>query len=703
MRFIPAICLGLGVAVLLLAIYLAVDLVDGQRTTVREAQEAARRQAVDAAGEIDSELKRQAHLADQLAEQMSSGRLTGESLNGRLMEIMEAGPDLHAIGVAYAPFSLGPQQRLYAPSCFRREGSLQLLQFEEELDYTNPEIGWYADALEGRSGWAEPIWHETGGFITAVYSTPFSRSDGNREVTGVVFLLMNMTSIQKQFARLELGHTGYATVISQQGFFLVHPSPVSVQEHVNLFQLPEVQSDETARRALANATQGGSGMLDFQNRLTGQASFFFYEPIPEAGWSVFVTLIKDEIPRDQREFRRQVIHTSVSVIAGLTGLAVWFCVGLYRKHFRVSILWCLAGFSSLLLLAGLVMIRYVVFNQASEDDRDSISVVDPSGLDAFLQSRRVQAGSGEPPALIPTGIFLQSMKFTGPDEILITGYLWQKYAENLPQRISQGFTFPDAISPQITEAYRRREDNLETVGWYFETHLRQNLNVSRYPFDHSDVSIRLWHKDLGSDVVLVPDLASYSLLNPAGRPGLNEDLSVSGWEVSGSFFDYKFVEYQTNLGIPGQFEEGRVAELNFNVRLKRRLLDVMISNGIPLGVVLVMLFAILASSTKDEDESKLLGFNPSGVLRVGSALFFVVLLAHIQLRSTLGVNEVVFMESFYFLVYVTILLISLHNFLFSQEKFNRGPLGYNNGLVQKLLFWPALFGASLVITILRFY
>jgi hypothetical protein len=178
---------------------------------------------------------------------------------------------------------------------------------------------------------------------------------------------------------------------------------------------------------------------------------------------------------------------------------------------------------------------------------------------------------------------------------------------------------------------------------------------------------------------------------------------VSGWTISASFFDYKFVEYQTDLGIPGQFEVGRRPELNFNVRLKRLLLDAMISNGIPLGIVLVMLFAILATSTTDEEESKLLGFNPSGVLRIGSALFFVVLLAHIQLRSRLDVDEVVFMESFYFLVYLTILAVSLHNFLFSLARFNRGPLGYHHGLVQKLLFWPLLFSASLVVTILRFY
>jgi len=169
------------------------------------------------------------------------------------------------------------------------------------------------------------------------------------------------------------------------------------------------------------------------------------------------------------------------------------------------------------------------------------------------------------------------------------------------------------------------------------------------------------------------------------------------------FFDYKFENYDSSLGIPGRSSDAVVPELNFNVRIQRYLLDVIIGNGIPLMMVMVMLFAMLASSTRDQDESKLLGFNAASVMRVGSALFFIVLLAHIQLRSRIQVQQVVFMEYIYFVVYAAILLVSLHNFLFSLERYNKGPLGYRNGLVQKLLYWPLVYGALLLITVLHFF
>ena len=65
-------------------------------------------------------------------------------------------------------------------------------------------------------------------------------------------------------------------------------------------------------------------------------------------------------------------------------------------------------------------------------------------------------------------------------------------------------------------------------------------------------------------------------------------------------------------------------------------------------IVVVMLFSVVVSCTKDPDEAQLLGFGPSTVMRITSALFFVVLLAHIHLRDSLQIQEVAFIEYIYF-------------------------------------------------------
>jgi preprotein translocase subunit Sec61beta len=262
---------------------------------------------------------------------------------------------------------------------------------------------------------------------------------------------------------------------------------------------------------------------------------------------------------------------------------------------------------------------------------------------------------------------------------------------------------PDAVEADLEEVYRRRRGDGETVGWRFQATLRQVMDVSRYPLDHDNVSIRLLPMGLDSRVTLIPDLISYTSLTPGAQPGLEEALELSGWDITGSFFDYKYASYNTDLGIPDYEGEESLPELHFNIELKRELLDAAIANGIPLLVVLMMLFAVVLTRTSDQEESKLFGFNPSGVVRICAALFFVVLLAHIQLRNELQAQEIVFLEYSYFLVYLALLLTALHTFLFFKSGVDFRLVQYRDGLILKLAYWPLLFALQLLAAIAIFY
>ncbi len=116
-----------------------------------------------------------------------------------------------------------------------------------------------------------------------------------------------------------------------------------------------------------------------------------------------------------------------------------------------------------------------------------------------------------------------------------------------------------------------------------------------------------------------------------------------------------------------------------------------------------MLFAIVAAATKDQSESELAGFSPSAVMRICSALFFVVLLAHIQLRQTIQVHEIVYLEYIYLTVYLVVLLTSIHTFLFLLKRFSIPLVEYENSLIIKLLFWPVVLGLQFAITAVFFY
>jgi hypothetical protein len=694
-----------GVVLLLISLYLGLDLAYQRRAAVSEAKEAARQQVVDTAKGLDEELDHYAKLADELASAIGTERLSAQELTPRLKRDLEANPNLHSIGAAYAPSAQIEGRRLFAPYWERREGELHLLQLEDSLGTTGADNTWFVEAMAGEAGWREPVWDASRQAVTATYSTPFPGAEkgSGKDAAGVVWLSFSMESVGERLQALDLGPTGYAGIVSKKGYPLAYPSAAMVRNRVSFFDLPEVRSDPSFLAVVESATRGERGSTERDNRLTGQASWVFWEPVDESGWSTFVVLIKDEIPVDHKALRRRIIWIIVSTVFGLIGVAGWACIRARQRRPGNAMLWGLVALSTILMMTGMFSIRQVVFRQPIKDDADRVTIVDRSGLDAFLTTQSAGWSGESSLQYLPIGIYLQSMKFVAPQEVFVTGYVWQKNGVSEPTDGEPGFVLPDASNPRITEAYRYEDNGVETMGWHIETTIRQNLNLSRYPLDDAEVCIRFQPRGLDQRLVLVPDLGSYTLTHPAARPGLDKKLLVAGWKVVGSLFDYKFESYDSSLGIPGRSSEAVVPELNFNVRIRRSFLDVIIGNGIPLIGVLVMLFAMVASSTRDEEESKLLGFNPSGVMKVGSALFFIVLLAHVQLRSTIQVQQVVFMEYIFFVVYSAILLVSLHNFLFSLERYNKGRLGYRNGLVQKLLFWPLLSAALLLVMIFQFY
>jgi len=82
-----------------------------------------------------------------------------------------------------------------------------------------------------------------------------------------------------------------------------------------------------------------------------------------------------------------------------------------------------------------------------------------------------------------------------------------------------------------------------------------------------------------------------------------------------------------------------------------------------------------------------------------SALFFVVVLAHIQLRNILNVPAVLYLEYFYFTMYLTLLATSVYALAFTSRTYVPDWVRRDDGLIIKLAFWPLLYGISLLVTV----
>lgn len=268
------------------------------------------------------------------------------------------------------------------------------------------------------------------------------------------------------------------------------------------------------------------------------------------------------------------------------------------------------------------------------------------------------------------------------------------------------------------------DDNTKhLIGWYFDVTLRQSFNYKKYPMDFLTIWLRIWPKEIAYDqfILPVPDFAAYSaggglketedkkFKYPAAF-GLDRGFVQGEWEIDTSYFSYREIEYDTDFGFHSgagverkpisetDSSVSRFQELHFNLGVKRKFLSAFIKNLVPLLVVGLLLFSTVMTITADKEQSSRFGYSTSGLLGTCSALFFVVMLSHIQVRSMFAGSGLVYIEYFYLVMYLYILLTALNGYLFSLiglEKFRL--LQYGDNIVAKVTFWPVLLFGMLVV------
>ena len=298
---------------------------------------------------------------------------------------------------------------------------------------------------------------------------------------------------------------------------------------------------------------------------------------------------------------------------------------------------------------------------------------------------------------ISTGIFLQSIEFLTANDVAITGYIWQKISGPDAKKDYLGFSFPDAKKTKIEKVYVNND--IGVVRWHFQATMRQKFEYSRYPFDREDLWIRLWSNS-STESILIPDFDSYKSLIPETLPGIEPCILLGGWKPQKTFFSYRVKSYATDFGA-GNFSNSKVPELYFNVDFKRDFRTPFESDLLPVIVVIVLLFSVLTLITKGESRQHF-GFSSHNVLTYCTTLFFTLILAHSSLRNKIPIDSTIYLEYFYFIMYLAILVVSLNSIAFASN-LSIPFIDKNDNQYVKVLYWPVLTGILLLITILNFY
>lgn len=599
------------------------------------------------------------------------------------------------VTVAFEPGAFAGKER-YSPFFNKARDEFQFV--EETYDYTSTELDtakWYTRVVDSREAqWSAPYYAEAAEAMVVDYGAPVTDEQG--QVIGMVDYTIALSDFTRIVDSISVGEAGYGFTYDQSGAILSHPNPIYLLK--NVFRLKDGK-DEAILKALREDAQG---VVAYNSTYTYEHSWFFFRALKSTGWKSVLVFAEDDLLGASDEGRRKIIHIGIGIGILLIALLA-FMQGI--DGFSRIELWRMAMLISLVIIGNIVLIWHLnLTTDFSRFDGNAERIVNKTILNKYVEQydkdlyKLVNALYTK----VPTGVFIESYELSSFEASLI-GKLWMKYPKDLYAIVPPAFYFPDVSAREtrglVSEKLSEVEyDNHVLVTWRFRVTLEQDFSYRQFPFEQNDIRLDIRSPDFSKNILLVPDLDSYDILNPSVKPGLNPNLTVPSSETIASFFTLRTTEFKSTFGSSRLVKS--YPTLSFNMVAKRIYVNPFIANIIPILIVALIMFIVLYVSSNNEDGRA--GLTTMNVIQSSAGFLFILLLAHVNERNRIETPEIAYIELFYFSMYLYITLQTL-----ALATMFRGVdwklFRYEDNLILKLLFWPVLLSIWFTFTLVRFY
>ena len=605
--------------------------------------------------------------------------------------------------IAYKPYAFNEKNKLYAPYFDKQQNSL--IDLGKLYDYTNPELAtssWYTDIEKNGPQWVEPYYGQAAQALVSDYCVPFNYASGPNKgkFRGVLTLTISLKGFTELIHSLSLGKTGFGFVTSKKGQLLAHP----INEYIGLKNISDLIAEETnkdLKTAYKQIGKGETGSVAFKDPVKKQNALFFYSKVPASDWEIGVQFYKEDLLRNQHIYKKKYIKiATISSLLFLLLLAVFY----NRDYLSNREIWYLSIISSGVLLGNIFLVGYLQHTKANANIKnDSPPIIDKTALNNVINDQLVKSKKLAQPnkKVVPTGIYIERLEFEDSYNVNVSGYLWLKYDHAFVNEIHEGFLFsqtaPFAESSFVEKAYEKNEKNHKLIGYNFRTTLRMNFDYSDYPFDKRNIDIEIIPANDTDNILLVPDLNSYKYTNPSDKCGMNSKIKLSGSKILETYFNYTFFTYNTNFGFKENATFEKAPILHFNVNVREVLITAFVTYLIPIFVTLIMIFIFIFSTPRSKD-----GRIDGGAIVQGmTAFFFVLIFSHIDLRKSIETADLMYMEYFYFVTYIIIILATYNLITFS--RIPHKIFDYEDNIIVKASYFPLFLLMVLGITLAKFY
>ncbi len=684
----------------LFSAYLVLNYLEEDRKLMGKALSNARQVSEESVSQINNSLNRVASQVDETAQILFRGGVPSEFLIRALTrKLVYSNPDILQAGVAFAPFAYNSRTRLFGVANTIEKGTVKVVDLDATEDYSMAESEWFNLPMQGASVWLPPQYYNDGRTPTVTYSAPLFGVDNSTEPIGVVYAIYELDAFQNLMDSMDLGRYGYSFLLSSENRFILHQNKKLIAKQLLLDRQPGKTPEAAETRQSKRALDDPSLTVDFSDPDTGLHSRIFFLPVPSADWKMGLVLADGDGKLPVKISHRKL--TDIALVLFVSTILLITAVAMVNQDRKRGIWIFSSVFAVSCILVGVFVMTLVM--QSKIPDREGVSpITNRNTLNQFISEQRLRSLTEreEIPFFIPTGIYIQSVYFEDATTAGISGYVWQRYTKRVHDDIKPGFIMPLAKDINITKSYTLADKNSEVVRWNFNATVHQNFNYSKYPFDNEQIIVDLWHEEFTKNVILIPDLASYDLINPAARPGLSKDIKISGWEIGDSSFYYLNETFETSFGLNDFSGLRNFPSLYFGIVIRKEITGPFVSNMLPLLVVTILLFTILFLGTRDANKKGQLGI-ALDVIAACAGFFLVAILLHIAVRRDLAAREIFYLEYFYFVTYSMILYVAVNYVLLTKTSIRF--IHKNDNFIAKVAFWPISQFALLWFTLSKFY
>lgn len=216
------ISMSLGITFVIFAALTAYNLFQFDDIIAGEVQNQLKTQAEKEANEFNSRLREIAKENILCAKNIEvSATIDTNNILKTIAGYIQLDPMVLGSGFWLEPGKYDPQKEFYGPYVYKDKGNIQVTWDYSNAQYNYFQYDWYKNGLQavGKVAWTEP-YHDP--VLNLNMITSSSAIVKNGVPIGVTTTDINLDVLAEAVSKIKVGQTGYAFIITKQGFYMAH-------------------------------------------------------------------------------------------------------------------------------------------------------------------------------------------------------------------------------------------------------------------------------------------------------------------------------------------------------------------------------------------------------------------------------------------------------------------------------------------------